>query len=410
VKYARCMVLVVLGLMLVSPTSAQEPIKVGFMYILSGRAAFFGQMARQGAELAIEQVNAEGGINGRKLVGIFEDTEGKPEKGVQLAKRFAQEDRVDAIMGIISSGVAEAVSPVAAELKKPLIITTATTPVVTGAKCNKYTFRITWTTDQSLQSAAILASGTNAKRWTTVGPDYLLGHETWELFSKYLGQLSPQVAFLPKSDVVFAPMTTSDWEPHIKKVIDSKADGIVVSLWGGNAIDFVKQAGQLGLFDGSRTILFNVAGSLDFFLGLGSQMPEGIWVGAPYWFEASSDAEANKSFILAYQDRFRAPPSYMAATAYTGVMAFCNAVKKAGQNNPEAVVAALERLELESPMGKIQFRPEDHQALYNIVWGRTGGKPKRIGERSVLRGLDKIVLFPPEKVLPSAQESGCQMK
>lgn len=411
-KHVRLMVFVGLGLMLLgSPSFAQQPpIKIGFMYIFSGRAAVFGQVARQGAELAIDQINEEGGINGRKLVGIFEDTEGKPEKGVLLAKRFVQEDKVSAIMGIVSSAVAEAVSPVANDLKMPLIVTTATTPSVTGEKCNKFTFRTTWTTDQSLKSAALVAVERNCKKWTTIGPDYILGHETWELFTKYLRALSPNTTFLPKSDVVFAPMTTSDWGPHIKKVIDSGADGVVVSLWGGNAIDFVKQANDLGFFDGKRTVLFTVGGSLDFFLGLSTQMPKGIWVGAPYWFQANNELPANKTFVSTYEKRFRSPPSYMAATAYAGVTAFYHALKAAASDDGQAIAAALGAVEFESPMGKLRIRPEDHQALFDVVWGQTGAKIEKVGHAAVLRGLERMILFSPDKVLPSPQEGGCKLK
>ena len=185
----RCVFLLVAGILFCSsPALAQDSIKIGFMYVLSGRGAVFGEVAKKGAELAIEKINSSGGVNGKNVVGIFEDDQGKPEIALELAKRFVQKDRVDAIIGIVTSSVAEAIAPLAAELKIPLIITTATTPLVTGEKCNRYTFRVTCTTDQQLKSAALIAAQTKARRWTTVGPDYLLGHETWELFQRHLSK------------------------------------------------------------------------------------------------------------------------------------------------------------------------------------------------------------------------------
>ena len=312
---------------------AQEPIKIGFIYVLSGRGAVFGEVAKHGAELAIDEVNSTGGIKGRKVVGIFEDDQGKPEIAVELARKFVQKDHVQAIIGIVTSGSAEAVAPVAAELKTPLIITTATTPLVTGKECNRYTFRVTCTTEQALKSAALVAAQAKAKKWTTIGPDYLLGYETWEYFQRYLSKIRPDVKFVQKSDVAFAPMTTTDWVPHIKKVMDSGADGIVVSLWGGNAIDFLKQAAQEGLFNDQRSVMMTVAGSMDVFISLGMGIPQGVWFGDPYWFQASN-GPANHAFVHRYQDRFKVEPSYPAATAYTGVKAYCEALKRSGINLP----------------------------------------------------------------------------
>lgn len=391
-----------------SPVLAQDSTKIGFMYVFSGRGAIFGEVAKQGAELAIENINSAGGVNGKKVVGIFEDDQGKPERALELAKRFVQKDRVDAIIGIVTSSVAEAMAPLAAELKIPLIITTATTPMVTGQKCNRYTFRVTCTTDQQLKSAALIAAQTKAKRWTTIGPDYLLGHETWELFQRHLSKARSDARFLPTADVVFAPMTTTDWAPHIRKVMDSPADGVVISLWGGNALDFLKQASQEGFFNDERTIIMTVAGSLDVFLPLGLAMPKGVWFSNPYWFQAKT-GPANEAFVDQYEKRFGTAPSYMAATAYTGVMAYSEAAKRAGNTSPDAVVRALEGLEFDAPLGKVTIRPEDHQALFRLVGGQTS-QPLKLGGGRLIRGLDPIVSFGPEEVLGGPADSGCRMK
>jgi branched-chain amino acid transport system substrate-binding protein len=405
----KCFFLFVVGILFCSPPAlAQDTVKIGFMYVLSGRGAVFGQVAKQGAELAIQNINSSGGVNGKNVVGIFEDDEGKPERAVELAKRFVQKDHVDAIIGIVTSSVAEAIAPLAAELKIPLIITTATTPMVTGQKCNRYTFRVTCTTDQQLKSAALIAAQTKAKKWTTIGPDYLLGHETWQLFQRHLSKARSDVTFLPTSDIVFAPMATTDWLPHIKKVMDSPADGVVISLWGGNALDFLKQASQEGFFNDERTIIMTVAGSLDVFLPLGLGMPKGIWFSNPYWFQAKT-GPANEAFVSEYEKKFGTAPSYMAATAYTGVMAFSEAAKRTGSTSPDAVAKALEGLEFDAPLGRVTIRPEDHQALFRLVGGQTSQAVKMGGGR-VIRGWDPILSFGPEEVLAGPADSGCRMK
>jgi len=154
--------------------TADKPIKLGFVYIMSGPAATYGQFAKQGADLAIDEINKEGGINGRKVEAIFEDDTGKSDVGIRLVRKLVYENEVDAVMGIDSSGVAAAVTPVMKELKTPLIITHAAVPDVTGSLCNRYTFRIDLNINQNVAMAAAIAADLKAKTWTTVGPDSVM--------------------------------------------------------------------------------------------------------------------------------------------------------------------------------------------------------------------------------------------
>ena len=251
-------ILCVVGLILllaVPRASAQEPIKIGFLYILSGRVAQFGYVARQGAELAIDEINDSGGINGRRVKGVFADTKADPKVAIAAATKLANKDVVDALIGIISSRVAVAVAPKVEDLGIPLIVTTALTPVITGKACNRYTFRITYNLEASLRAAAILASRLPAKTWTTVGPDYSLGHVSWDLFQQNLKRLRPDVEFLSEPDVVFASLKTTDWGPYVDRLKKSRADGVLVSLWGGNFMDFVREGNKSRLFKGKREYL-----------------------------------------------------------------------------------------------------------------------------------------------------------
>ena len=201
-----CLILSIGILTLTSGAIAAEPVRLGFVYMFSGRGAILGGVSRQGAELAIEEINKAGGINGRQVVGIFRDSKAKPDVGGEAARKLVTEDKVDAVIGVISSGVVPKVSEVLNELRTPLIITTAVNPIVTGKKCNRYTFRVVGTANMLLKATALIAKKTGAKRWTTIGPDYALGHGSWALFKKYLKEARPDVEFLPESDAVFAPL------------------------------------------------------------------------------------------------------------------------------------------------------------------------------------------------------------
>jgi branched-chain amino acid transport system substrate-binding protein len=403
-----CLILIA-GVFAPGVLSAEEPIKIGFMYILSGRASVFGTVAKQGAELALEEINKAGGINGRQLLGSFQDTQGKPQESVEMARDLVMKEKVRAIIGIVSSSVAEALVPVMKELRVPLIITTATTPLATGRDCNRYTFRVTWSTDQSIKSAALIAAKTGARKWTTVGPNYLLGYETWDLFQKYMSQENSKAEFLSKDEVVFAPMDTTDWKPLLEKVVQSGADGIVVSLWGGNAIDFLRQGKDMGFFDGNRTVLMTVGGSMDVFVGMRTSMPQGVWFGTPYWF-SDNKTSTNSDFVRAYEAKFQTPPSYMAQTAYVGVKLYAEGLKRAGNTEGDEVAKAMESVTFEMPVGLVRIRREDHQALFPIIWGKTSEKVVFTLRDKPFRDLDSITRFSPEDVTLSPEASGCRME
>jgi branched-chain amino acid transport system substrate-binding protein len=404
----RCFAVIfvfLLGLMIAgSGIAADKPVKIGFVYIMSGPFATYGQFAKQGAELAIAEVNQAGGINGSKVEAFFEDSTGKPDVGIRVIRKLVYENGVDAVMGLDSSGVAAAVAPVMPELKTPLIITHAATPDVTGTKCNRYTFRISLNINQNLAMAAALAADLKVKTWTTAGPDYSFGHQSWEYFQKYLSQKKPDAAYLPAADVAFSPTATTDFSAFITKVMTSKADGVLVSLWGGNLIDFVRQAGDMGFFDGKREVLMTLGAATEVLYALKEKMPEGIWVGTRYWFQAN-DTPINKAFVEAYFKQFNVYPSYNAHGAYGAVKVYAAAAKKAGSVDKDKIVGALEGLSIELPVGKITIRPEDHQAVTDGVWGKTASDPKL-----PIRVLKPIKAFAGKDITPPAAETGCTMK
>lgn len=385
-------------------SAADGPVKIGFVYIMSGPFATYGQFAKQGAELAIDEINKAGGINGRKIEAFFEDSTGKPDVGIRVIRKLVYENGVDVVMGLDSSGVASAVAPLMKELKTPLIITHAATPDVTGKNCNRYVFRISLNEDQNMKMAAAIAADMKAKTWTTMGPDYSFGHQSWEYFEKYLKAKRPEMVFLPRADVAFSPMNTTDFSSYITKVMSSKADGVLVSLWGGNLIDFVRQASDMGFFDGKREVLLTLGAATEVLYALKEKMPEGVWAGTRYWFDAN-DTPENMAFVKAYTEKYQTYPSYNAHGAYAAVKAFAAAAKKANSADKEPIVKALEGLSLTLPVGKVTIRPEDHQAITDGVWGKTAADAK-----FPIRILKPIRNFTGAEITPPASETGCKME
>lgn len=385
-------------------SAADKPVKIGFVYIMSGPAATYGQFAKQGAELAMDEINKAGGINGRKVEGLFEDDTGKSDVGIRVIRKLVYENEVDAVMGIDSSGVASAVTPVMKELKTPLIITHAAVPDVTGAICNRYVFRIDLNVNQNVTMAATIAADLKAKTWSTVGPDYSFGHQSWEYFQKYLSKKKSDVTFLPDSDVAFPPASTTDFSAFITKVMNSKADGVLISLWGGNLIDFVRQAADMGFFDGKREVLMTLGAATEVLYALKDKMPEGVWVGTRYWFQAN-DGPVNKAFVDAYKQKFGVFPSYNAHGAYSAVKAYAAAAAKAKTVDKEKIVSALEGLAIELPIGPTTIRAGDHQAVSDGAWGKTAADPG-----VPIRILKPIRHFAGKDITPTVEETGCVLK
>jgi len=379
---------------------AKKPIKIGSIYIMSGFAATYGKFAKNGLTLAVKEINKSGGVLGRPFKVIFEDSRAKPPVALRALRKFVYEDKVDAIIGLDSSGVALSVVPVLKELKTPLIITHAATPDVTGKKCNRYAFRISANLSQNVQVAAHIAAKTGAKKWTTIGPDYAFGHQSWEYFQKYLKALNPKATFM--STTAFPKIATEDYTPYITTIMNAKPDGVLISLWSGDLINFIRQARKLGFFKAKFKVLMTLGAATEVLYALKDQMPTGIWVGTRYWFLANH-SPVNKRFIKAYKRKYHVYPSYNAQNAYAAAYVLKAAIEKAGKVNKEAIVKALEGLVVDVPVGKIKIRAGDHQALLDVTWGKTAADP-----HYPIRILKPLVTFKGSEITPKVSETGCK--
>ncbi|MER1939996.1 MULTISPECIES: ABC transporter substrate-binding protein [unclassified Castellaniella] len=385
-----------------SPAQAEDPIRIGGIYLLSGSAATYGEFAKQGATLAINEVNAKGGVLGRKLELQLEDGQGKAATAIQLARKMVYQDKVDILMGIDSSGVAQGLVPVLPDLGKPLMITHAATPAVTGKLCNKYAFRISVNVTQMMTGGAQIAAKSGATKWTTIGPDYAFGHESWEYFSNYLKAANPDVVLM-NDHLAFPRFGAEDYTPFIDSVMQSKPDGVLISLWGGDLVNFVRQANEKGFFKQGYKVFMNVGAATEVLTALGDQMPEGVWLGTRYWY-GSWDTPMNKHFVKTYKETYKLPPSYNAEGAYAAIYAFKAAFEKAGSTDPDKVINALAGLTFQAPTGDLTFRKGDHQALIGPTWGLTG--PMNTEDK--IRSLTQVQNFDGVKVTPPV-DPACKM-
>ena len=348
--------------------AAEKPIKLGVMFIMSGPMGGYGKHGKQAVQMAVDEINVNGGILGRKVEAIFEDTKLKADIGAQIAKRFITEDKVDFIIGPTSSAVAVAVSKIAAENKKILILTQAAANSMTDDLFNPYQFSVLSNAMMHSRSGAYYMAAKPYKRWMCIGPDYNYGHESWAAFRDKLKELRPDVEFVGE---LWPKLMAGDYTPFIKKIAELKPDAVWSPLWGNDANNFIKQALPLGLFNNMK-FAFPDGAALETLIPLGKDMPEGVYAAARYFF-LTPDSDMNRKFVNAYRERFKEYPDYMADETYAGVYFIKAAVERAGTLDADKIIKAVERepLAWETPEGFKIMRKEDHSVVEDVVWGET---------------------------------------
>ncbi|MDJ0690856.1 MAG: ABC transporter substrate-binding protein [Xenococcaceae cyanobacterium MO_188.B32] len=373
-----------------------QSVRVGAMYLLTGGFATYGEFARDGINLALAEINQAGGINGKPLEVIFED-ESDP---VQTARRLVLQEKVDFLLGIDSSGNGEALVAAIPELEKILMVTHAASPKVTGELCNRFVFRCSINSPQNSAAGAEIAATEGYQKWTTIGPDYAFGRQSWELFQQALQERKEGVEFLAKT--AFPKLGAQDYNSFITTLQDSGAEAIWCSLWGNDLINFVRQANSFGLFK-QFPVYMELGAAMEVLIALGEQMPIGQWVGTRYWWQ-TPDTEVNRNFVAKFRQQYQSYPSYNAQNAYVGLKLLALAANSAGNTETTAVIQALEGLEYEAPMGKLTLRQSDHQAIANVTWGKTAASPDYN-----FRILEPIVVVEGDSVTRSPQETNCKL-
>ena len=372
VKYA-CVLVTVLMFLSSPAISFSEPIKIGAMFISSGKMGGYGKHGGQAIQLAVDEINADGGVLGRNLEAVIEDTELKKDIALALAERFVNQDKVDFLMGPTSSGIAMGLTEFAQQNKKILVLTQAATDALTGTKFHPYVFSTLSNAMMHSRSGAYLMASKPYKKYMCVGPDYSYGHSSWKMFKSKLQELRPDVEFIGE---LFPKFLAKDYSEEIKKVLDAMPDVVWCPLWGGDAINFIKQALPTGLFDKVK-FAFPVAGALEVLVPMGSDMPTGVYVSSRYFF-TSPDSSMNQRFVKDYYTRFNEYPDYMAGETYAGVYFIKAAIERAGTIEADKIIEAIEKepLSWETPEGWKTMRPEDHSVVEDCLWGQTSPNKK----------------------------------
>jgi branched-chain amino acid transport system substrate-binding protein len=361
------------------------PVKFGHITIQSGPGAILGLPSLKGHTLAAEEINAAGGLLGkRRIETLTADEAAGPEATVKELKRMKLSEKIDYFSGVIAAHNQLAVGPVVEELKLLTIMTEGCIDKLFEVEVPNphYLFGMTniLSADGVTTALAVAKAWPDVKRIAVVNPDYAFGR--W--FQLHFDAAREKL--LPGSEIVsevWAPLGTTEFNSHISKTLSSKPDVVVTSMWGGMYVAFYKQALRHGLFTHAK-----LAGNINFGVvphAIGKDHPEGALAGVHsnyhFTYPPAGRSAANKRFVESYQKRWNEYPSYTAEAAYTGLYLFKTAVEKAnrqaggGWPEDDAIIKQLEGLSIEAPAGLVTIRKEDHRAFKDVKVGFSKNLP-----------------------------------
>jgi len=366
-------------------TIPDKPFKVGHMTYFTGMGAVFGEQSYKGHLLAAEEINAQGGLLGkRKIETIKADEAAGTDANVKELRRMKLSEQIDMFSGITSSANTPALGPVSEELKVLTLFTDGCTDFLFDKAIPepKYVFRVT-----NIQSAdGIMAAVATALTWPRVRkiahihPDYAYGRNAYDHFNVVMKKLVPGVQIVSEA---WTKLGTTDFSAHITKAIGAKPDLLFSALWGSDYLAFYKQALRYDLFKKMKftaTIAFGVAPH-----AIPKDHPEGVIAGvhANYYFTYPTGNRwpENASFVKKFYDRWKEYPNTMAEGGYTGMHMVRIAIEKAnrllgGWPEDEAIIAMLEGLFMPSPGGYVYIRPDNHQAYKDGITGFSMNSPE----------------------------------
>ena len=331
---------------------AEDVIRIGVPVGLSGANSVVAPSVVQSAELAVEEINAKGGILGKKVVLEVAD-DGSGAAGAQKAfDSLIFQKKVNVLISMETSAARNAGLPIVTRGKTPFIYTS----FYEGRSCNKYLYVNAWVPDQQVAPIVdYFASKYKAKTFFLVGSDYAFGRGMLEFTRGYIQKKGGKVV-----GEEYLPMDGSDWTSIISKLKAANPDAIITSTAGGAPnVTLTKQLRAAGV----KIPYGNLAVDEGTAKSMGSDA-EGIFISGSYFTNVATPK--NKEFLAAMQKKFGADlktPNDLSVPQYEGVYAYKLAVEKAGTTDAAKVIPALAEVAFDGPRGTIRMNKQRHAPL-----------------------------------------------
>lgn len=391
----------VVGASLFDPTGtpfifakAKEPIKIGFCEVLSGLFGSIGSAEAAGGRLAEKHINAKGGVMGRPLKVIFEDTQCKAEAAARVAKRLILEEEIIALHGETCTSVTKVLSEVT---KKYGIIhwDYEVDGTSTYQAMHKLDFRLG--DDGPTQMRGIvqvaLQKYPNIKKWAALTPDYAWGHDCLNDFKEALAKTP-----LRDGEVmpVVHPFGCADFSSYIQKILDFKADALVSSTWAGDMVTFLRQQKPYKLYE--KMVGFQYGNSVGLCKAMGNDM-EPMWTGMDQGHPSLPPGKKFNEMFIKETGKWVAEDT--CACYYDSVHIIAKAIELAQSTKPADIAKKMEGLEYDGYAGWVKIRPTSHlpikKAYHMGIMGPVSGAPYWLAK--------EIVTIPYEKVMVTDQEA-----
>jgi len=318
----------------------------------------------------LDEINAAGGVLGRKLVVISRDDGGKPDVAERHATELVQNEKVSLLAGTFLSHIGLAVSSFAKRNKVLFVAAEPLSDAITWSKGHRYTFRLRPNTYEQCVMLAREAAKLPAKRWATIAPNYEYGQSAVKAFKEVLSELRPDVEWVEEQ---WPALFKLDAGSTVQALARSRPDAIFNVTFGSDLAKFVREGTTRGLFR-NRTVVSLLTGEPEYLDPLKDEAPEG-WIVTGYPWYAIQDP-AHKKFVADYEKRYNDYPRVGSLVGYLTFKAIAAAIAKAGSTDTEALVDAMEGLEFDSPVGRIKFRKIDHQSTLGAWVGKIKYDPK----------------------------------
>jgi branched-chain amino acid transport system substrate-binding protein len=349
------------------PASAQEAIKIGEINSYSGLPAFT-EPYRKGWQLALEQINAAGGVDGKKLEVISKDDGGKPADAVTAANELVSKDGVVMLAGTFFSNIGLAVSDFAKQKKILFLAAEPLTDAITWSKGNRYTFRLRPANYEQAAMLAEEAAKLPAKKWATIAPNYEYGQSAVAVFKKLLSAKRPDIEWVGEQ---WPPQGKIDAGAVVEAIARTEPDAILNVTFGPDLVKLVREGNTRGLFKG-RSVASFLTGEPEYLDPLKDETPEG-WIVTGYPWNAVAIPE-HAAFLKAYQAKYNDYPRLGSVVGYSTLKAAAAILAKAKSTDSEKLVDAAEGISVDTPFGKIAFRKADHQSTLGAFVGKTALK------------------------------------
>ncbi|KFX30008.1 ABC transporter substrate-binding protein [Ralstonia solanacearum] len=380
----------------------EAPLRIGLVDPLTGVYAAVAQNEVTGARLAVAQINARGGILGRPIELLVEDSANDVGTGVQKARKLIERDQVSFLIGDVNSGIAQAIAQVSNEKKVLHIVSGGHTDTITGSDCKWNVYRVCNTTSMEANAVANLLFSKYGKKWHFITPDYAFGHTLQKAAAADLQKLGGTI-----TGNELTPLGTTDFSAYLIKARAANPDVLVVLPQGSDMVNCLKQIAQFGI--GKQMHIAGLQQELESLEAMPPEARVGIWMFEWYWKQPGVPGVEQFVADIRKVNNGKVPTArhWFGFTSVHTLAAVANREKTLDSRKlAEALGGFALADDVKLQPNKCYYRKGDHQLMTSSFVGEALSKPA--GDPEDLFRVDHVV--PGDQTAPPESATGCTIR